>query len=418
MTCLAIPRSVRVQRGQRAAPSTPVEKELHKRMLEGATSDSPDVLVVDDGFLKATWPFLGDRMRNALVNRDFTVMWESLPDPAQIRQIPGIAEIPALVLLGVEPDATDIAAMPELAVVAGVTGAAPVVATELAARGIPYVDGTRGHSHSRAEMAIALTLSALRQLPSWHVKVAIEGPVAWPLSSWQFSDHLGYVNGTLRGKRVVVAGLDPVGMHVADLCSAFGAVVSVVDPDAEDIDFLVCGVDRVGIEQVPQAADILIVASGSSRLRMHSGVVDRLAPGSLVVTIDGAGIDLVALRSRVLADELMWATDVYESAPVELDDPILRRDNVIHTPGVAGRTRDANHSVADVLSENLIRVLSGAQPWPWDCVPAARSTTVPVRESWLAADAELGGNASKMSPRQVAEKGATAIRGWAAEETR
>ena len=378
MTCLAIPRSVRIQRGQRRAASTAAEEELHKRMLKGATLDSPDVLVVDDGFLKATWPYLGDRLRDALVGRDFTVMWESLPDGGQVRDIPGIAEIPALVVLGVEPDAADIAVMPGLAVVAGVTGAGPAVAPELADRDIPYVDGTRGHSHSRAEMAIALTLSALRQLPNWHVKVAIEGPATWPLSSWQFSDHLGYVNGTLRGKRVVVAGLDPVGMHVADLCTAFGAVVSVVDPDAEDSDFVVCGVERVGIEQVPQAADILIVASGSSRLRMHSGVVGRLVPGSLVVTIDGAGIDLAALRSRVLEDKLMWATDVYESTPVDLDDPILGRDNVIHTPGVAGRTRDANHAVADVLAENLIRVLLGAKPWPWDCVPPSRSTTAPV----------------------------------------
>lgn len=344
-------------------------------MLEGATLDSPDVLVVDNGYLKATWPYLGDRLREGLVDRDFTVMWESLPAGGRLRDIPGIAEVPALVVLGVEPDAADIAAMPLLAVVAGVAGTCPAVASQLAARGIPYVDGSRGHSYSQAEMAIALTLSALRQLPSWHVKMAVEGPGAWPLPSWQFSDHPGYVNGTLRDKRVVVVGLDPVGIHVADLCIAFGASVSVVDPDAEDSDFTVCGVERVGIEQVAHTGDILVVACGSPRLRVPAGVVDRLTPGSLVVTVDGAGIDVAALRARVLRDELAWATDIYETTPVDLADPILGRDNVIHTPGIAGRTRDANHGVADVLAENLIRVLLGAKPWPWDCLPAARSAT-------------------------------------------
>ncbi|NKY87522.1 hypothetical protein [Nocardia veterana] len=214
--------------------------------------DSPDVLVVDGGHLTAKWPFLGDRLREELVSRDLTVMWESLLAGRCLREVAGIAEIPALVLLDVEPGAEDIAAMPELAVVAGVIGRGPVVASQLAARGIPYVDGSRGHSYSRAEMAVALTLSSLRQIPGWHVKVAVEGPAAWPRPSWQCSDHLGYVNGTLRGKHVVVAGLDPVGTHVAHLCSAFGAVVSAADPAAEDVDFLVCDVQRVAIDETPR----------------------------------------------------------------------------------------------------------------------------------------------------------------------
>ncbi|MGY4102076.1 hypothetical protein ACW2Q0_21370 [Nocardia sp. R16R-3T] len=106
-------------------------------MLERTTLDSPDVLVVDDGYLKATWPYLGDRLRDGLVSRDFTVMWESLPTGGHLRDIPGIAEVPALVVLGVEPEAADIAALPRLAVVAGVTGAGLAVAPELAVRGIP-----------------------------------------------------------------------------------------------------------------------------------------------------------------------------------------------------------------------------------------------------------------------------------------
>lgn len=162
-------------------------------------------------------------------------------------------------------------------------------------------------------------------------------------------------------------------MHVADLCSAFGAVVSVADPAAEDIDFTVADVQRVGIDEIPQAGDILVVASSGPQLRVPAGVVNRMARGSMVVTIDSAGIDLAALRARVLRDELAWATDVYETTPVALNDPILGRDNVIHTPGVAGRTRDANRDVADVLAENVIGVLRGGQPWPWDCIPAARS---------------------------------------------
>ncbi|MGW4719444.1 NAD(P)-dependent oxidoreductase [Nocardia sp. NPDC004260] len=346
---------------------------MQKRMHQEAASDTPDVLVVDDGFLPATWPFLRDRLHGGLVDRDFTVMWESLPPGRRLRDIPGVAEVPALVVLGIEPDTADIAALSRLAVVAGATGGAGLaVAQQLAERGIPYVDGERGRSHSQAEMAILLMMAGLRQLPTWHAKMAVEGPGAWPLPTWQYCDHPGYVNGTVRGKRVAVVGLDSVGMHIADLCLALGASVAAVDPDAHDIDFTVCDVRRIDLEQVAEAAEVVVVASGSTRLRLTADLVNRLAPGSLVVTVNRAGIDLDALRARVLRDELAWATDVHQNVPVPLGDPILARDNVVHTPGVAARTRDANLAVADVLVDNVTRVLFGAPPLPWDCIPLAR----------------------------------------------
>lgn len=302
----------------------PAGGELHNRMLEEATSDSPDVLVVDNGFLTANWPYLGDRLRDGLVDRDFTVMWESRPVSGHLRDIPGITEVRALVVLGVEPEADDIAALPRLAVVAGITGTGLAVAPELDTRNIPFVDGSRGHSHSRAEMALALTLAALRQLPSWHAKMMLEGPGRGLL---RFCDHPGYLNGTLRGKQVVVTGLDPVGMYFVDLCTAFGASVKAIDPHAAESDFTVCGIERIEVDQIAEFADILVVATGSPQLRVPAEVIDRLARGSLVVTLDTTGIDMATLRARVLRDELMWSTDVYESTPVELDDPILGRDN-------------------------------------------------------------------------------------------
>ncbi len=372
MTCLETPRPrIGHDKKRTTAPGTDSAGKTQTRMHHEATSHTPDVLVVDDGFLPATWPFLRDRLRDGFTDRDLTVRWESLTAGQHARDIPGVAEAHALVVLGVEPDAADIAALSNLMVVAGITdGVGLAVAPQLAARGIPYVDGKRGRSHSQAEMAILLMMAALRQLPTWHAKMAVEGPRSWPLPSWHFCDHPGYINGTVRGKRVAVLGLDPVGMYIADLCLALGASVVAVDPDADDIDFTVCGVQRITLEQVADAADVVVVASGSPQLTASQ--VDRLAPGSLIVTVNRGGIDLGALRARVLQNELAWATDVYQDTPVPLGDPILGRDNVVHTPGVAGRTRDANHGVADILVENVTLVLRGGPPQPWDCIPPDR----------------------------------------------
>lgn len=55
-----------------------------------------------------------------------------------------------------------------------------------------------------------------------------------------------------------------------------------------------------------------------------------------------AGIcDMGALRRRVLADELSLAADVFDIEPLPLDDPLLGRHNVVHTPHNAGRTKES-----------------------------------------------------------------------------
>ena len=56
-----------------------------------------------------------------------------------------------------------------------------------------------------------------------------------------------------------------------------------------------------------------------------------------------------AVRRRVLADELSLAADVWDVEPLPLDDPLLGRHNVVHTPHNAGRTIDANWAWAEKL---------------------------------------------------------------------
>ena len=51
----------------------------------------------------------------------------------------------------------------------------------------------------------------------------------------------------------------------------------------------------------------------------------------------------------MLADELALAADVFDVEPLPFGDPLLGRDNVVHTPHLAGRTVDANVAWAQAL---------------------------------------------------------------------
>ena len=78
--------------------------------------------------------------------------------------------------------------------------------------------------------------------------------------------------------------------------------------------------------------------------------IAALPRGTLVVLVTRAGIcDMAALRRRVLADELSLAADVFDVEPLPLNDPLIGRHNVVHTPHNAGRTQHANEQWAEML---------------------------------------------------------------------
>jgi D-3-phosphoglycerate dehydrogenase len=82
----------------------------------------------------------------------------------------------------------------------------------------------------------------------------------------------------------------------------------------------------------------------------------------VVVVTRAHAVDMAALRERILADELAGAFDVYDLEPLPVDDPLRGRANVVHTPHIAGRTREANLRTADIIADDFARVLRGERP--------------------------------------------------------
>ncbi|WP_443057881.1 NAD(P)-dependent oxidoreductase [Streptomyces sp. KLMMK] len=113
--------------------------------------------------------------------------------------------------------------------------------------------------------------------------------------------------------------------------------------------------------------DVLVIAVQDSP--GATGVIDRdlvrapLKNGAIVVTVTrSAAIDTKALHERVMAGEPVWDADVYDEEPLPADDPLIGRHNVVHPPCIAGRTRDGNLAVADVIADDFLRVFRGEHP--------------------------------------------------------
>ncbi|NJN84138.1 MAG: hydroxyacid dehydrogenase [Caldilineaceae bacterium] len=210
---------------------------------------------------------------------------------------------------------------------------------------------------SVAEFALALTICGLRRIPQLYHEMLADH-AAWdryaPENNQgpgqlgaQFSDDVRFANGTITGKRVRIVGAGNIGSRYASFASMMGAEVAAWDPFAPEPNFHRAGSRREWhLGSLVQDAEIfapMLPISDSTRGLITASHIDALPTGCLVVLATRAGIcDVPALRRRVLADELTLAADVFDIEPLPLGDPLLGRHNVVHTPHIAGRTRDAN----------------------------------------------------------------------------
>jgi phosphoglycerate dehydrogenase-like enzyme len=221
---------------------------------------------------------------------------------------------------------------------------------------------------SVAEFALALTICGLRHIPqSAHEMITSHEP--WERykaarnqgpgqNGAQSSDDLRFTHGTVAGKRVRIVGAGNIGSRYASFMHMLGADVATWDPFATEPSFHRAGARRQWrLAELVKDAEIfapMLPLTAQTRNLVTAAHIDSLPQGCLVVMVTRAAIcDTAAIRRRVLVDELSLAADVFDIEPLPLDDPLLGRSNVVHTPHLAGRTADANRQWVEVLANQF-----------------------------------------------------------------
>jgi phosphoglycerate dehydrogenase-like enzyme len=232
---------------------------------------------------------------------------------------------------------------------------------------------------SVAEFALALTICGLRRIPQLAHEM-LTSHEAWLRYNAgrnqgpnqvgaQCSDDLRFTNGTVAGKRVRIVGAGNIGSRYASFMKMLGADVAAWDPFAGEPGFHRAGSRREWhLAELVRDADIfapMLPLTPQTRGLLTAAHIDALPQGCLVVLATRALIcDMTAIRRRVLADELSLAADVFDVEPLPLDDPLLGRSNVVHTPHIAGRTVDANKQWVEDLIGQFRPIHSAAKPQP------------------------------------------------------
>lgn len=337
-------------------------------------------LIVVHADFDGHWPFVADHLEEIWrADGPAALIRLGRGDTRRLGELPGIPEgVRRLAVLGVSVTAACLNELPALREAAILTayGTAQIendLSERLRSQGVTlHAQHSEGFwGESVAEFALALTICGLRRIPqSYHAMLT--GHEVWERYradrnrgpgqvGAQFSDDVRFTNGTICGKRVRIVGAGNIGSRYAHYTHTLGAEVAAWDPYAADPAFHRSGARRIWrLEELMEDAEIfapMVPLTSQTRGLVTAEHIRALPAGCLIVLATRAMIcDMEALRARVVADEVALAADVFDVEPLPLDDPLLGRHNVVHTPHLAGRTRDANFEWAEELAAKFLPV--------------------------------------------------------------
>jgi phosphoglycerate dehydrogenase-like enzyme len=334
-------------------------------------SNTRSVIIVHPSF-DGIWPFAADHFHELWQAEGAAEFTRLAPDDTRsVGEVVSSPEtVTRLVVLGVPLTAACLGRLIALREFVTTTRLPDGCEDTLTARGIRRIThGSEGFwGQSVAEFGLALTLAALRRIPQMHHTILTD------LSPWDYNppNHIGtpgargqqygddsdFTNGTLAGKRVRIVGAGNIASRYAAFCHCIGAEVAAWDPFATELAFHRTGARREHhLDRLVTDAEIfapMVPLTDSTKGIVTADHINALPKGCLVVLVTRAKVcDMDVLRRRVLADELALAADVFDIEPLPLDDPLLGRHNVVHTPHNAGRTQDANREWAKMLADRF-----------------------------------------------------------------
>jgi len=163
----------------------------------------------------------------------------------------------------------------------------------------------------------------------------------------------------LFGKTIGIIGFGNAGMAFADLLAPFDCNLKVVDILDKKLELKKYKAEQVNLEDLLKASDLISIhvplTIETVGMVNHSFLDAMKESGYLINTARGEVVDLIALREALLNNKIAGAAlDVYDVEP-PTDYELLRLDNLIPTPHIAGNSYEATkamgESAVDLLCE-------------------------------------------------------------------
>jgi D-3-phosphoglycerate dehydrogenase len=301
------------------------------------------VVLIADKLAESTVAALGDQIE---------VRWVDGPDREKL--LAAVPEADALLVRSATTvDAEVFDAAPKLKIVAragvGLDNVDVDTATE---RGVLVVNAPTSNIHSAAEHALALLLSAARQIPAADASLREH---AWKRSSFSGTE--------IFGKTVGVVGLGRIGQLVAQRLAAFETHVVAYDPYVSPARAAQLGIELLPLDELLTRADFISVHL--PKTPETAGLIDKDAlaktkPGVVIVNAARGGlVDEAALFDAVSSGHVRAAgIDVFSKEPCT-ESPLFDLPQVVVTPHLGASTEEAQDRAGTDVAASVKLALAG-----------------------------------------------------------
>ena len=230
---------------------------------------------------------------------------------------------------------------------------------DASARGILVCYAPQAPSISTAEHAITLLLAVAKRLKR----------VERSLQRGEKTDYFADYDGVeLYGLTLGLVGLGHIGGRVASIAQALGMGVVAFDPYVPHDHARALGVELApDLDALLQAADAISLhtpLTDETRHLIDARTLSRCKHGVILVnTARGGLVDEAALLAALDSGRVRGAgLDVFETEPPLPDNPLLKRDDVVATPHIAGATRASKDRLWRTAITQALQVLREERP--------------------------------------------------------
>lgn len=227
-------------------------------------------------------------------------------------------------------------------------------------RGITVTSTPGANAQAVAEHALTLMLLLARRIPTVS-RLLREGGFERARAAAMATD--------LQGKTLGLIGVGNVGARLAAICrNALMMPVLAFDPYVRPERARALGVEPVDdLGRLLRDADIISIHSpltAETRGLIGREALALVKPRAILINCARGGIvDEVALLAALQEGRLGGAgLDVFTEEPLPIDHPLLRCENVVATPHVAGASQEAFATIAQTVAADILRVLHGEAP--------------------------------------------------------
>ncbi|MCK0198948.1 2-hydroxyacid dehydrogenase [Ancylobacter sp. 6x-1] len=258
--------------------------------------------------------------------------------------------------------------LPKLEIVSNFgVGYDSVDAVAAGARGIVVTNTPGVLDDEVADLAVALTLSAVRRLPQAERYLRAG---KWPQGGFPFSP-------TLRDRSIGIVGMGRIGQAIARRLEGFDRPIAYYTRRPVEGLAYAYEPDLIALARKVDVLIVIVPGGASTHHMIDAAVLEALGPNGILVNVArGSVVDEPALV-KALQDGTILAAglDVFEHEP-NVPAELIALDNVVLLPHVASATHMTRNAMGQLVVDNLTRWFGGEPP----LTPVPETPVPPVRK--------------------------------------